>query len=253
MDSIPHALHKILIERAASAALPTPNQSTDSTPPPPYSATAQSHPNLSDPYDFYDSNVEDSEDSEDSDPSPVTLTLNTGPTITGSNNIISTLSSPLADATRFSALLLAAVQSLNAKAEEAAAVSVTSAAAASATEEGSAHPSRKRALRPLQVNLIINAGITVNGDRNVVGNAGIRRAVAAPVVSAPGNPADGSGPVEGIATAAVGSGAAATTVDTSSIKLPNRTVSAQEGTKRRAEEMDVEDEEEHVAKRTCVE
>ncbi|KAH0300848.1 hypothetical protein KCU71_g11760, partial [Aureobasidium melanogenum] len=56
---------------------------------------------------------------------------------------------PLADATRLSTLLLAAVQSLNA-------------AKTSASESGSRTP-------VLQVSLTINCGITVIGDKNVIG------------------------------------------------------------------------------------
>ncbi|GAB7339032.1 hypothetical protein MBLNU457_5695t1 [Dothideomycetes sp. NU457] len=139
MDSLPHALQKILIERATSNTLPTPTQTPTTDAPPAYSA----HP--------------DDCDDETEDPDPVSLVLNAATTVRGSDNIVSLLSSPLADATRFSALLLAAVQRLNAVAEE---VSI----------EGKCRPI-------LRVNLTINAGLHVLGNRNVVGNAPVKRSV----------------------------------------------------------------------------
>lgn len=109
-----------------------PQQLSD-TPPPAYSAEET----LTD--------LEEEEDEED--PSPVTLILNADTKVDGTGNMIAT--PPLADATRLSTLLLAAVQSLNV-------------ARTSATESGSPTPM-------LQVNLTINCGITVVGDKNVVG------------------------------------------------------------------------------------
>ncbi|KAK5006020.1 hypothetical protein LTR28_006992, partial [Elasticomyces elasticus] len=74
--------------------------------------------------------------------------------------------SSLADATRFSALLLNAVQQLNAKAE--------------------ASGGRRRRLN---VNLTINCGLTVVGDRNYAGSGAAQRsggaAVAAAAVTTP--------------------------------------------------------------------
>ncbi|THX94071.1 hypothetical protein D6C98_08258 [Aureobasidium pullulans] len=133
MDSFMHSCQKILLERAAAAnGQQHPQDITDL--PPAY--TAQD--TLSDSED---------EDDDDEDPSPITLVLNTDTQVHGTGNMIAT--PPLADATRLSALLLAAVQSL-------------SAAKTAATKPGSKTPI-------LQVNLTINCGITVTGNNNVVG------------------------------------------------------------------------------------
>ena len=147
MDSLSHTWQKVLAERAASATLPSPSPSPTIDAPPAYTEKADDSTAFS-----------WTTDDDDEDPEATTLTLNAGTTITGHDNIISTLSSPLADATRFSALLLAAVQKLNAKAEEEAAMS----------SAGRPRPS-------IKLNLIINAGLVVHGDRNVVGNVPVRR------------------------------------------------------------------------------
>lgn len=81
------------------------------------------------------------------DPAPITLSLNADTQVHGAGNMIAT--PPLADATRLSTLLLTAVQSLNA-------------AETDATDFTSRTP-------VLHVNLTINCGITVHGDRNVIG------------------------------------------------------------------------------------
>ncbi|THX26746.1 hypothetical protein D6D12_05997 [Aureobasidium pullulans] len=133
MDSFMHSCQKILLERAAAAnGQQHPQDITDL--PPAYTA----EDTLTDSED---------EDEEDEDPSPITLVLNTSSQVHGTGNMIAT--PPLADATRLSALLLAAVQSL-------------SAAKTAATKPGSKTPI-------LQVNLTINCGITVTGNNNVVG------------------------------------------------------------------------------------
>ncbi|THY19305.1 hypothetical protein D6D00_07764 [Aureobasidium pullulans] len=138
MDSFMHSCQKILLERAAAAnGQQHPQDITDL--PPAY--TAQD--TLSDSEDEDD----DDEDDDDEDPSPITLVLNTDTQVQGIGNMIA--AQPLADATRLSALLLAAVQSLNA-------------AKTAATKPGSQTP-------VLQVNLTINCGITVTGNNNVVG------------------------------------------------------------------------------------
>lgn len=145
MDSLIHASQKILLERAASG-----NQapSIPDTAPPAYSATCPNSLSHDNNYSDSDSNVSDADNE---DPSPVTLTLNAGTTVHGTGNLVATPA--LSDATRFSALLLAAVQKLNAIAE-----------AAATGGEGDAKS------RPiLQVQLVVNCGIMVTGDRNVVG------------------------------------------------------------------------------------
>ncbi|THX09176.1 hypothetical protein D6D13_06301 [Aureobasidium pullulans] len=133
MDSFMHSCQKILLERAAAASGQQHPQDITDLPP---AYTAQD--TLSDSED---------EDDDDEDPSPITLVLNTDTQVQGIGNMIAT--PPLADATRLSALLLAAVQSLNA-------------AKTAATKPGSQTP-------VLQVNLTINCGITVTGNNNVVG------------------------------------------------------------------------------------
>ncbi|KAH0371141.1 hypothetical protein KCU65_g2107, partial [Aureobasidium melanogenum] len=133
MDSLMHSCHKIMLERASTEedGEHHPQELLD-IPPPAYCA---------------EENLSDLEDEEDEDPSPVTLILNADTKVQGTGNMIAT--PPLADATRLSTLLLAAVQSLNA-------------AKTSATESGLPSPT-------LQVNLTINCGITVVGDKNVIG------------------------------------------------------------------------------------
>ncbi|KAG9716073.1 hypothetical protein KCU75_g23584, partial [Aureobasidium melanogenum] len=99
MDSLMHSCHKIMLERASAEedGEHQPQQLSD-IPPPAYSAEETL------------SELEDEE--EDEDPSPVTLILNADTKVHGIGNMIAT--PPLADATRLSTLLLAAVRSLNA-------------------------------------------------------------------------------------------------------------------------------------------
>jgi hypothetical protein len=135
MDSLMHSCHKIMLERASAEDGEHHPQQLSDIPPPAYTA---------------EDNLSDSEnEDEDEDPSPVTLVLNADTKVHGTGNMIAT--PPLADATRLSALLLAAVQSLNAAKTN-----------AIEFEFGSSSP-------VLQVNLTINCGITVIGDKNVIG------------------------------------------------------------------------------------
>lgn len=129
-----HSCHKIMLERASAEQDDEHHsQQLSDTPPPAY---------------FAEETLIDFEDEEENeDPSPVTLILNADTKVHGTGNMIAT--PPLADATRLSTLLLAAVQSLNA-------------AKTSATESGLPTPT-------LEVNLTINCGITVVGDKNVIG------------------------------------------------------------------------------------
>ena len=122
-----------MLERAAQGNNEQSDQQIPDTAPPAYTAEPP------------EDNISDFGDEDD--PSPISLTLNAGTQVEGAGNMIAT--PPLADATRLSTLLLAAVQRLNSVKTE-------------ATETGS-HPP------VLHVNLTINCGITVNGDRNVIG------------------------------------------------------------------------------------
>lgn len=140
MDSITRLSQKILAERARNG---TQQQPTPSTAPPPYSESDM------------DSDDEDSDD----ESSPVKLIVNAAHSIQGSNNLVPTSPTPLADATKFSTLLLHAVNQINA-----------ANSAANANSTGGAPTFR----RPLKVDLTINCGITVIGDRNVIGNVGLR-------------------------------------------------------------------------------
>lgn len=152
MDSLLHATRKIILERANTTPAQQQQQEADDSEipdvaPPAYCAEEEQ-----------DAAPMASEDDEyEKDPSPITLTLNARTDVQGEGNLIA--APALADATRFSALLLAAVQSLNAKAEaEAQLVSATATAG-----EGIK-------VRPvLNVNIVLDCGVTIRGDRNVVG------------------------------------------------------------------------------------
>lgn len=165
MDGLLHATRKILIERARATTQQDPDSIPD-TAPPAYSAIAPStHPVAADPYDSEDDDDDDEDDDSTEDPSPVTVTLDATTSVQGQNNLVAT-GAALADATRFSALLLAAVQSLNARAEEEARLAALAPPASSAAGAGAT----PRAIRPiLRVNLVLNCGINVVGDKNVVG------------------------------------------------------------------------------------
>lgn len=141
MDSITHLSQKILAERAHNASQRQ-HQPPPSTAPPPYSESD------SDSDDF---------DSDDESSPPVKLTLNAAHSIQGSGNLVPTSATPLADATKFSTLLLHAVNQINA-----------------ANNRATASSRTPTCRRPLRVDLTINCGITVVGDRNVVGNVGVK-------------------------------------------------------------------------------
>lgn len=141
MDSITHLSQKVLAERARNASQRQ-QQFTPSTAPPPYSES--------------DSDSDDSDSDDESSP-PVKLTLNAAHNIQGSGNLVPTSATPLADATKFSTLLLHAVNQVNA-----------------ANDKTTASSDTPTYRRPLRVDLTINCGITVVGDRNVVGNVGVK-------------------------------------------------------------------------------
>ncbi|KAF2771692.1 hypothetical protein EJ03DRAFT_21976 [Teratosphaeria nubilosa] len=123
----------------------------ETAPPPPYTAISQAQAQEED-----DDDDDDTSDSEanSTNPLPISLTINAAHTITGSNNLIPTTTGPsptiLQDATRLSTLLLATLNQLNNHPP-------------TTTPAGNA----KRALK---LDLTINCGLTLVGDRNVVGN-----------------------------------------------------------------------------------
>lgn len=135
MDSITHFTHKLLAERARQQQEQKPTEAA----PPPYSAA--------------DDDSDDEED-EDEQSVPTKLTINAAHNIQGCNNLVPTSVSPLADATRFGTILLQAISQIN--------------GAQGAADQAS------KPRRALKVDLTINCGITIVGDRNVIGNVGLR-------------------------------------------------------------------------------
>ena len=138
MDSLSHMTQKLLAERARNASQQRQQNPEDiNAPPPPYSESEN------------DSDADEDDDEEEPE-SPMKLTINATNSIQGSHNLVPTSPTPLSDATKFSTLLLHAVKQLNAAAEA------------------------NKSLGSLKVDLTINCGITVIGDRNVVGNVGLK-------------------------------------------------------------------------------
>lgn len=123
------------------------DQAMDNAPPPPYT----------------DADSEDTEDYEQPQQQHK-LTINADHKITGQGNLVSVNPSILADATKFSAILLKTIAVLN--------------AAATSTAGGDGND---QARRPLCVDLTINCGVHVIGSRNVVGNIGLKRKAPIPV------------------------------------------------------------------------
>lgn len=119
------------------------DQAMDNAPPPPYTDV--------------DSDTEDYEPQQQHK-----LTINADHKITGQGNLVSVNPSILADATKFSAILLKTIAVLN--------------AAATADNEGDG-----QTRRPLCVDLTINCGVHVIGSRNVVGNIGLKRKAPIPM------------------------------------------------------------------------
>ncbi|RMX84258.1 hypothetical protein D0869_04701 [Hortaea werneckii] len=167
-------------------------QPTPDSAPPPYM------PSEHDDYED-DSEDEDNEPNDQHPPqSPLKLTLNAAHNIQGSNNLVPTSPSPLADATRFTTLLLAAVKQLNAAA--------TSDPLSSSSSR--IFPAAKRA-PPLTVELTINCGITIVGDRNVVGNVSLKPKAPAQAFAGPA----AAHPTTSTATTSVAGAAAGDTTD----------------------------------------
>ncbi|KAI7277606.1 hypothetical protein KC345_g6533 [Hortaea werneckii] len=149
-------------------------QPTPDSAPPPYMPSEHD--------DYEDDSDEDSDEDNVPDnhqhptpPSPLKLTLNAAHNIQGSNNLVPTSPSPLADTTRITTLLLAAIQQLNAAASEPLSPSTFSSSTRS--------PASKRA--PLTVDLTINCGVTIVGDRNVVGNVSLKPKAPAQAFAGP--------------------------------------------------------------------
>ncbi|KAK5132924.1 hypothetical protein LTR08_008371 [Meristemomyces frigidus] len=153
MDPITQLCMKLDAERTHQSLRqqPTPEETA---PPPPYS-----------PSDA-DSDSDDEDDETDSS-SPIKLTINAAHSIQGSNNLVPTSPTPLADATKFSTILLAAVKQLN-----------------QAGVSNNASDGKPR--RALKIDLTINCGITVVGDRNVIGNVGLKPKASVPAMAGPG-------------------------------------------------------------------
>lgn len=119
------------------------DQAIDNAPPPPYT----------------DADSDDADDYESQQQHK--LTINADHKITGQGNLVSVNPSILADATKFSAILLKTIAVLN--------------AAATADNGGDG-----QARRTLCVDLTINCGVHVMGSRNVVGNIGLKRKAQIP-------------------------------------------------------------------------
>ncbi|PNS19874.1 hypothetical protein CAC42_7841 [Sphaceloma murrayae] len=105
------------------------------------------------------------------DPSTSTITLTTGPRITGHGNRYalppSYQAAHLADATRLTAILLAAIQRLNCGVAER---NAQLAARSPGPKTGEQGPTPF-----LRVNVVVNSGVTIVGDGNVVGVEGRKR------------------------------------------------------------------------------
>ncbi|KAI6899506.1 hypothetical protein KC318_g19736, partial [Hortaea werneckii] len=99
--------------------------------------------------------------------------LNAAHNIQGSNNLVPTSPSPLADATRFTTLLLAAVKQLN------------SAASEPVPPSSRIFPAAAKRAPLLNVDLTINCGTTIVGDRNVVGNVSLKPKAPAQAFAGP--------------------------------------------------------------------
>lgn len=140
-----------LPDTTPQAQLPTPQID-----PPPYE-------------DSLDSDAElDSEDDDEHEPraqEPLKLVINTASSVHGCNNLVQTPPPPFTDITNLSTSMLQALNQINA-------ANNTSAASSSGRP------------RMLKVELQVNCGITVIGDRNVVGGIGLRHKGA--TATAPG-------------------------------------------------------------------
>ena len=150
MSPITHITNKTMADRTRQPTTTTTTsqiqdaeQAMDTSPPPPYTDA--------------DSDAGDYEPQQQQPHHK--LTINAEHKITGQGNLVPLNPSALADATKFSAILLKAIAQLN--------------SAASANGDGQT--------RQLCVDLTINCGVTVMGSRNVVGNIGLKRKAPVPM------------------------------------------------------------------------
>ena len=136
MDPFTRTNPKMLAERVRRHTSPP-----ETAPPPPYSPPES------------DESDEDSDDDPYEEPSslPLKLTIDASNSVQGSNNLVPTSPTQLPDAAKISSLLLHAVNQINQSGHE--------------TSGGRS---------PLRVDLTINCGNTIVGDRNVIGNVGLR-------------------------------------------------------------------------------
>lgn len=145
MSPIAHITNKTMADRTRQPAThqiqDAEEQAMDTAPPPPYTDADS-----------------DAGDYEQQQPHHK-LTINAEHKITGQGNLVPLNPSVLADATKFSAILLSAIARLN--------------SAANADGDGQT--------RQLCVDLTINCGVAVVGSRNVVGNIGLKRKAPVPM------------------------------------------------------------------------
>lgn len=134
MDQVTQIINKLNAERARNMTHIQPPPEAD---PPPYSSS-----------DSDTDSDNDEEEDQEAPFCPLKLTINAAHSIRGSGNLVPTPPAPLADATKFSTLLFHSINQIN-----------------------NAHAISKR---PLRVDLTINCGITIIGDRNVVGAVALR-------------------------------------------------------------------------------
>lgn len=140
MATITQLANKIMAERARQQLQQDAvHQPIHTAPPPPYTESES------------DSDS-DSDEGDNKDEEPMKLVINANHSIHGSNNLVPTSPSALADSTKFSTILLNAITQLN----------------------SAANAQLGQTRRPLRVDLTINCGIAVVGNRNVIGNVGLR-------------------------------------------------------------------------------
>lgn len=94
------------------------------------------------------------------DSKPLSLTINSASSVHGSNNVLQTPPPPYSEITALSTAILGALSQLNNAAESSATTTTST--------------SQHKRLRSLKIDLTINCGITVIGDRNVAGGIGLR-------------------------------------------------------------------------------
>ncbi|KAK5115935.1 hypothetical protein LTR62_000391 [Meristemomyces frigidus] len=162
MDPLQHLYHKLNAERTFQS-LRHQQATPPLTGPPPYTTGPEEE------MDF-DSDSDDTDPNEER-PSPIRLTINAAHSIHGSNNLVPITPNPLTDATRLSTVLLSALHQLQtATSDETLDIS-------SAAELNAQARPIKRARAPkktMRVAVVINCGITVIGDRNVIGNIALK-------------------------------------------------------------------------------